>query len=108
MRVLKGFIPVIILFLSSTTAFSQFGFGFGSMGGGIGVTIPVNNNSRQRSHFIDEEIQKMKKDLALDSSQVVKVRGLLVERDRRMSHKDPMTGKEYDQRIREILNDEQY
>ncbi len=36
------------------------------------------------------------------------MRGLLVERDRRHRGSDPMMGKEYNQRLQQILTPEQY
>jgi hypothetical protein len=96
----------ILVMLFSLNAFCQVGIGIGTGGVGIGMHIPINKK-KQRMENIESKVQQMKSDLDLDSSQVLKVRNLLVERDRKRHKGNLMTREEFNRRMDEILTDDQ-
>jgi hypothetical protein len=99
---------VLLLFISlfAADASSQVGIGIGTPGVGVGVRIPLNRK-KQRMQNIENKVQQMRTDLNLDSAQVVKVRGLLVEHERKKSKGTPMSREEFNGRMDEILIAEQ-
>jgi hypothetical protein len=99
------FITIVVL-LVSVNAFSQVGIGIGSGGAGIGLHFPINKK-KQRMENVEQKVQQIKEDLHLDSSQVLKVRSLMVERERKKHKREPMRREEFNRRMNEILTDEQ-
>ena len=98
---MRKLIFAIFLFLASLHGYSQVGIG-------MGFHIPLNGNSSgQQGHNTENEVQRMKSDLALNDDQVIKVRSLLVERQRRHNGSDPMTPREFNQRLETILTPQQ-
>jgi len=96
----------------SLHGFTQGGFGIGMGGGGfgMGMHIPLNktNNAEKIDRNIEYRVQEMKTDLKLDDKQTVKLRNILIERERRRQGPNPMSPKEYNERLREFLTPEQY
>jgi hypothetical protein len=103
---MKKVFAFVVVMLFSVNAFCQIGIGIGTGGVGIGMHIPINKK-KQRMENIESKVQQMKSDLELDSSQVIKVRNLLVERDRKRHKGTPMTREEFNRRMDEILTDDQ-
>jgi len=98
----------LIIYADGVTA--QVGIGFGTNGFGIGMNIPVHKNNKKRSERTEQQVQQLKQDLDLNDEQVVKVRSLLIDRDRshERSARKAMTHEQFDQRMQEILSAEQY
>lgn len=77
----------------------------------MGMNIPINGRKNtQRSNRLENQVQQLKNDLDMNDDQVIKVRGLLVERDRARQRGDgnEMSNEEFDKRMQEILTPEQY
>ena len=105
---------IIVLFASAfficaDRAIAQIGIGIGTNGFGIGMNVPVNGRKAQKSKHLDKQVDQLKRDLDLNDEQVVKVRSLLIERDRSHNRtgKKEMTGEQFNLRMQEILTDEQ-
>jgi protein CpxP len=97
------------LVLGTDDVFSQVGVGIGTGGFGMGMRIPINGrNNSQRSNRLESQVQDMKHDLDLKDDQVVKVRGLLIERDRDHQRGNKMSNEDFDKRMQEILTPDQY
>jgi hypothetical protein len=96
----------------SLYAFPQAGVGIGMGGGGFGMGMHIPLSKKNDAEHIDRNIeyrvQEMKTDLKLDDKQTVKLRGILIERERRKQGPNPMSPKEYNERLREFLTPEQY
>ena len=90
-----------------TDGFPQVSIGIGGGGFGMGARIPIHSRNKQKAEKIENQVQRMKSDLNLDSAQLVQVRSLLVERDRRKSKREPMPRSEFNKRMDEILTPEQ-
>ncbi len=101
---MKKFLFVLILF-AATNAFAQFGVGVS--GGHFGMRVPVNGKGERQSQNLENQVQRMKKDLNLDDKQTVQLRNLLIERERHSSQYKPMTVSEFNQRLEQILTPEQ-
>lgn len=89
---------------------AQVGIGFGTNGFGIGMHVPIKGNKAERSKQIDRQVNQLKQDLDLNDEQVVKVRGLLIEKERSQSQgrNNVMTREQFDLRMQEILTAGQY
>lgn len=99
------------LIFMSADGFSQIGIGFGTGGFGMGMNIPINGRKhQQRSNRLENQVQQLKHDLDLNDDQVVKVRGLMIERDRarQKGDRNAMSNEEFDNRMKEILTPEQF
>lgn len=107
---MKKIIILMALFLITADGFSQIGIGIGSGGFGMGMNIPINHKNAKRTDRIENQVQQLKHDLNLNEDQVVQVRNLFIERDRKRQRKgnEAMTGPEFDKRMQEILTAEQY
>src|SRR4051812_11049261 len=103
---MKKIIVALLFLFAAVDGFSQVGIGIGSGGMGMGVRIPIHSK-RQKAQNMENKVQQMRSDLNLDSAQVVQVRGLLVERERRQSKGQPMAREEFNKRMDEILSPEQ-
>jgi hypothetical protein len=103
---MKKIILLMMVLFAASDVFSQIGVGIGTGGMGVGVHIPLNKK-KQRMQNIETKVQQMRRDLELDSVQVLKVRSLLIERERRKSKGEPMLRDEFNRRIDEMLTDEQ-
>src|SRR5690242_14452890 len=89
----RSFILILLVFIAASS-YSQIGIGIGSGGMGVGMRFPIHSK-KQQAQNIENKVQHMRTDLNLDSSQVIKVRGLLVERDRRQSKGQSMSREEF-------------
>lgn len=111
---MKKFITVlslIVLFSGIDMAVAQIGIGIGTGGIGMGVSIPINNKRKaERRERIEEEVQYLKKELELNDDQLVKVRGLFIERERSRERnaRKRMTRTQFDEGMQKILTEEQY
>jgi hypothetical protein len=103
---MKKLIVLIVILIAAADAYSQVGVGIGTGGMGVGINIPLNRK-KQRMQNMESKVQQMRRDLSLDSAQTVKVRGLLVERERRKNKGEPMPREEFNRRMDEILTTEQ-
>ncbi|MFI5218890.1 MAG: hypothetical protein ACHQNT_05320 [Bacteroidia bacterium] len=111
---MKKFISSLLFtatfFICGGSAFSQAGVGIGTGGFGIGMHVPLNSKKAQRNKNLDKQVDQLKHDLNLNDEQVVKVRSLLIERER--SHngggKNAMAKEQFNLRMQEILTTEQY
>jgi hypothetical protein len=105
LKMKKAFVAVLLLFIARD-GFSQVGIGMGGGGFGMGMRIPLGHK-QQQTEDMDSQVQRMKKDLNLDSTQVLELRSLLVEHDRRSSNKETMSKEEFNSRMDAILTPQQ-
>jgi hypothetical protein len=97
----KSIILTVLVFIA-ISGYSQIGIGIGSGGMGVGMSFPIRTK-KQKAQNLENKVQQMRSDLNLDSAQIVQVRSLLVERERRNSKDSPMPREEFNKRMAEIL-----
>jgi periplasmic protein CpxP/Spy len=109
-NMLNKLIITVAFLLFADGVFAQIGIGFGTGGFGMGMNIPINKKKSQRNNRMESQVQQLKNDLDLNDDQVIKVRGLLIERDRarQRGDRDTMSNEDFDKRMQEILTSEQY
>lgn len=107
---MKKLIIAAALLVCADNGFAQIGIGIGTGGFGFGMNFPIHRNNSQRSKNIDKQVQQLKEDLDLNDEQEVKVRNLLIDRQRSYDRngRDAMTREQFDSRMEEILIAEQY
>ncbi|MEO5571000.1 MAG: hypothetical protein ABIT08_05835 [Bacteroidia bacterium] len=106
---MKKLIFALVFFVFVSDAYSQAGVGVSSGGVGMGMRIPINGHKNmQHSNRLENQVQELKHDLDLNDDQVMKVRSLLIERDRMRQSGNKMPSQDFDKRMQLILTSDQY